>query len=92
MDQAIKSGIMGGMSVVDVRFIVECYNAGEPCLAVTPALADVGLAFCAAQCPVHLWVGCRYHKGAGTQVLSAAHMNCCGQPSSEWLEQTGLYG
>eukprot|EP00798_Chlamydomonas_sp_ICE-L_P028974 gene28972-32161_t len=25
--QAINSGIMGGMSVTDVRFIVECYNA-----------------------------------------------------------------
>ena len=27
VDQAIGSGIMGGMSVVDVRFIVEVYNA-----------------------------------------------------------------
>jgi hypothetical protein len=25
--QAINLGIMGGMSVTDVRFIVECYNA-----------------------------------------------------------------
>uniref|UniRef100_A0A7S0RU06 Uncharacterized protein n=1 Tax=Chlamydomonas leiostraca TaxID=1034604 RepID=A0A7S0RU06_9CHLO len=27
VEQAINSGIMGGMSVTDVRFIVECYNA-----------------------------------------------------------------
>ncbi len=27
IDQAINSGMMGGMSVIDVRFIVECYNA-----------------------------------------------------------------
>ncbi|PNH11394.1 hypothetical protein TSOC_001824 [Tetrabaena socialis] len=27
VEQAINSGIMGGMSVTDVKFIVECYNA-----------------------------------------------------------------
>ncbi|EFJ52535.1 hypothetical protein VOLCADRAFT_103027 [Volvox carteri f. nagariensis] len=27
VEQAIQSGIMGGMSVTDVKFIVECYNA-----------------------------------------------------------------
>eukprot|EP00798_Chlamydomonas_sp_ICE-L_P024303 gene24303-9906_t len=27
VDQAMKSGMMSGMSVVDIRFIAECYNA-----------------------------------------------------------------
>jgi hypothetical protein len=27
VEQAVQSGVMGGMSVTDVRFIMECFNA-----------------------------------------------------------------
>ncbi|KAJ9523687.1 hypothetical protein QJQ45_020116 [Haematococcus lacustris] len=44
VEQAISRGVMGGMSVTDVQFVVECYNAerermqaaGQPSAAVHP--------------------------------------------------------
>ncbi|GLC41175.1 hypothetical protein PLESTB_001530100 [Pleodorina starrii] len=50
VEQAINSGIMGGMSVTDVKFIVECYNAerqrmqseGAPGGGAAPAAANGG--------------------------------------------------
>ncbi|GIL71796.1 hypothetical protein Vretimale_769 [Volvox reticuliferus] len=52
VEQAINSGIMGGMSVTDVRFIVECYNAerqrmqseGIPSAPATAVAGAVGSA------------------------------------------------